>query len=203
MAVLASTDLTGRVIYLGVNPSRETGHVSGAVERVSARFAGFLGEAHSGLTRLSCARVVGQYEKGTEIRNTRQISILSREDLVVTAEALGIAVLPAEWVGASMVVEGIPDFTLIPPSSRLIFEGGVSLTVDMENAPCSIPAAEIERHHPGVGKRYRTAAKHHRGVTAWVEREGEIGIGETVRLHVPPQRLYPPLAGEGRACAAE
>jgi MOSC domain len=196
MAVLNPTHLTGRIIYLGVNPSRSGSHVTHPVDHVEVSFEGFAGECHSGLTRRSCARIVGQYEKGTVIRNTRQVSILSREDLERTARTLGIPVLPPEWVGASMVLEGMPDFTLIPPSSRLICEGGVSLTVDMENAPCTVIASEIERHHPGVGKGYRAAARHRRGVTAWVEREGTIRIGEQVRLHVPPQRLYPPLAEE-------
>ncbi|WP_424933664.1 MOSC domain-containing protein [Amaricoccus macauensis] len=194
MAVLNPTELTGQVIYLGINPSREGGHVTQAVDRVVLTFEGIEGEAHSGLTRRSCARVTRQYDKGTEIRNTRQISILSREDLAHTANSLGIPELKPEWVGASIVFEGLPDLTLLPPSSRLIFDGGVSLTVDMENAPCTIISREIERHHPGKGKDYRAAALHFRGVTAWVERPGEIGLGEVARLHVPPQRLYPPLA---------
>jgi hypothetical protein len=198
VAVLNPTELTGRVLYLGLNPCRKGGHATQPVKRVDVTFEGFVGESHSGLTRRSCARMVGQYVKGTEIRNTRQVSILSREDLEGTARTLGIAVLPPEWVGASMVIEGVPDFTLVPPSSRLIFEGGVSLTIDMENAPCTIISAEIERHHPGVGKAYRAAATHRRGVTAWVEREGTISLGEAMRLHVPPQRLYPPLAQADR-----
>lgn len=202
MAVLNPTDLTGRVTYLGLNPSREGGHVTDPVDEVEAAFTGFVGEAHSGFTRRSCARVTAQYPKGTEIRNTRQVSILSVEDLALTARILGIPALPPEWVGASLVFEGLPDLSLLPPSSRLIFEGGVSLTVDMENAPCNVIAAEIERHHPGVGKHYRSAAAHRRGVTAWVEREGRIRVGETARLHVPPQRLYPPLV-PGAAGAAQ
>ncbi|MEM8570958.1 MAG: MOSC domain-containing protein [Pseudomonadota bacterium] len=196
MAILAPTAITGQVRYLGVNPSREGSHVTQSVAEVEVTFSGFAGESHSGLTRLSCGRVVGQYPKGTEIRNTRQVSILSQEDLDLIAAGLGIEELPASWVGASIILEGIPDFTLVPPSSRLTFEGGVSLVVDMENAPCSIIAKEIERHHKSVGKSFKSVATHHRGVTAWVEREGKLRVGETVRLHVPPQRLYPPLSAQ-------
>ncbi len=63
----------------------------------------------------------------------------------------------------------------------------------MENGPCQFSAREIERAHPGKGRGFIAAARHRRGVTAWVEREGAIALGETARLHVPPQRSYPPL----------
>ncbi len=93
------------------------------------------------------------------------------------------------------MLEGLPELTQLPPASRLIFEAGAALTVDMENGPCNFTGREIEREHPGYGAGFRAAARHRRGVTAWVEREGEIGLGELARLHVPPQRPYPPLAG--------
>lgn len=194
MAVLNPTSLVGRVPYLGINPSRNDSHVTRAVERVDLTFEGIAGETHSGLTRRSCGRLTQQYEKGTEIRNSRQISILSREDLEHTARTMGVPEIEPEWVGASIVLEGLPDLTLIPPSSRLIFDGGASLLVDMENAPCTVVARELERHQPGKEKSYRAAAMHHRGVIACVERPGSIGLRERARLHVPPQRLYPPLA---------
>ena len=200
MAILTPTELTGRVVFLGRVPDRAAGPASVPADELAFGFEGVAGESHAGLTPPSCSRVTGQYPKGTEIRNTRQVSILSTEELAETARLLGIPALPPEWVGASMVLEGIPDFTLVPPSSRLVFEGGASLTVDMENAPCQIPAREIETRHPGVGRGYKAAARNRRGVTAWVEREGVVRLGETVRLHVPPVRLYPPLAagaGEG------
>ena len=194
MAVLRPTDLTGRVVFLGLVRMRDAGPEAEPVETVTASFAGFEGESHAGLVRPACSRVSAQYPKGTPIRNTRQVSLLSREEMDATAAALGLSGLPAEWLGANMVLEGITDLTLLPPSSRLVFAGGVSLTVDMENAPCHIPARVIETHHPGKGAAFRQAARGRRGVTAWVEREGSITLGEHARLHVPPQRLYPPLA---------
>jgi MOSC domain-containing protein YiiM len=135
-----------------------------------------------------------QYPKGTPIRNVRQVSVVSVEEMGEIAAAMGLEAVRPEWLGANLVVEGLADFTLVPPSSRLIFEGGAGLVVDMENAPCQFPAREIEHEHPGKGAGFRAAAKHRRGVTAWVEREGRIAVGEGFRLHVPPQRPYPPLA---------
>ena len=34
------------------------------------------------------------------------------------------------------------------------------------------------------------AATHKRGVTAWVECEGEIKIGDAITIFIPPQRIY-------------
>lgn len=199
MPILMPTDLTGTVVFLGLVRSRDAGPCSEPVDRVETTFEGLTGESHSGLTRASCSRVTQQYAKGTKIRNTRQASILSREEIAAIASALGLGALPPAWLGANLVLEGIPELTLLPPGARLIFDGGVSLTVDMENGPCHIPARVIEDHHPGKGGGFRTAARNRRGVTAWVEREGMIGLGETARLHVPPQRLYPPLASHREA----
>ncbi len=194
MPILEPTDITGTVVFLGIVPDRGISLESVAQARVEARFEGLAGESHSGLVRASCSRVTAQYAKGTPIRNTRQLSILSREELAAVAAAMGLEALAPEWVGANLVLEGVPELTLLPPASRLIFAGGVSLTVDMENGPCQLPARVIEGRHAGRGAAFRSAAAGRRGVTAWVEREGRIELGESVRLHVPPQRLYPPLS---------
>jgi hypothetical protein len=196
MAILSPTAITGTIAALGIVRDRETSPCAEPVEAVDLGFDGIAGESHSGLTRPSCSRVLAQYpERGTEIRNSRQISIVSEEDLAAIAAALGIPDLPSGWLGANVVLRGLPDLTLVPPASRLVFAGGAVLTVDMENAPCTIPAREIERRHPGRGSGFRTAARNRRGLTAWVERPGHLSIGEAVRLHVPPIRPYPPLAG--------
>lgn len=193
MAVLQPTGIVGTVTYLGVVRDRDGSLCSDAVDNVDAGFAGFVGEAHAGLVRPSCSRVKQQYPIGTEIRNTRQVAIVSAEELADIAREMGLEALAPEWLGTSMVVEGIPDFTRIPPSSRLIFEGGASLCVDMENAPCLLPAQVIENQRSGAGRFFKSAAKGRRGVTAWVEAEGSISVGERMRLHVPPQRIYPHL----------
>jgi hypothetical protein len=194
VAVLTPTDLTGRVAWLGLVRDRAVSLRASAVDRVEAVFEGFVGESHSRLVRPSCSRVTALYpERGTPIRNTRQVSLLSVEEVAETAAAMGVPALLPEWIGANLLLSGLPRLTLLPPGARLVFTSGASLVVDMENAPCQLPAREIEREHPGKGSRYRQAAKHRRGVTGWVEREGVIALGDTARLHVPPQRPYPPL----------
>lgn len=190
MPVLTPTEIVGNVAWLGLVANRKVKLASDPIDRVDAEFAGLRGEYHSGLIRESCSRVKSQYSVGTLIRNVRQISILSREELDATARALGLEALPPELVGANLILSGIPDFTQVPPASRLVFSSGASLCIDMENAPCQWPAREIETVYPGHGKGYKAAAKGRRGVTAWVEAEGPIRIGDTARLHIPPQRIY-------------
>ncbi len=190
MPALIPTTFTGRITWLGLVPDRSQGLVAQAVNSMEVRFDGPAGETHGGLTRLSCSRVTAQYPKNTVIRNVRQLSVLDAGDLAAIAAAMGIERLNPGLVGASMVIEGIPDFSHIPPSSRLQAEGGATLVVDMENRPCTLPAKPIDAALPGKGRAFKPAAAGRRGVTAWVEREGTLTLGETVRLHVPDQPVW-------------
>ncbi|MFN3146348.1 MAG: MOSC domain-containing protein [Paracoccaceae bacterium] len=203
MSILRPTNIFLRVVWLGVVRDREAGLASDPVNAVDVTFEGFAGEAHGGLTRTACNRVKLQYPLGAEIRNARQVSIVSVEELAEIAAALGLKAMDPRWLGASMVVEGIPKFTRVPPSSRLVFEGGSGLVVDMENAPCRLPAEAIEAAHPGYGRRFPAAARGKRGVMAWVERPGRIALGHTARLHVPPLQLYEPLIDKRFEAAAD
>lgn len=192
MPALVPTEITGQVTWIGVVPDRDKSLRSQSMSAAQLSFAGIPSEAHGGLTRLSCARVTSQYPKGTEIRNTRQLCVMSAEELEEIAAVCGLARLDPAMAGASLIIRGIPDFTHLPPSSRLQFPDGASIVVDMENRPCHLPAKVINADHPGAGDKFKAAAKGKRGVTAWVEREGQVQIGDTVRLHVPDQRAWQP-----------
>ena len=192
MPALKPTDIIGQISWLGHVPDRDASLRSVPVQEVDLRFDGMPGEAHGGLTRTSCSRVSSQYPKGTEIRNVRQLSVMSAEELAEIAMDCGLETLDPTYVGASLVISGIPDFTHLPPSSRLQFPDGSSIVVDMENRPCHLPAVVINADAPGAGDRFKAAAKDKRGVTAWVEREGHVHLGDAVRLHVPDQRAWRP-----------
>ena len=192
MPSLVKTEHVGRIVWLGRVPDREAALRSEPLGEVQATYEGLPGEDHGGLTRPSCARVVTQYPKGTEIRNVRQLSVVSAEELAGIAEEMGVESFDPGWIGASMVVEGIPDFTHVPPSSRLQTGRGTTLTIDMENGPCHLPAPVIDEDAPGHGKAFKAAAKDRRGVTAWVEREGPLAVGDEITLHVPSQRAWAP-----------
>jgi MOSC domain-containing protein YiiM len=117
---------------------------------------------------------------------------MSAEELDEIAADCGLASLDPSYAGASLVIRGIPDFTHLPPSSRLQLPDGSALVVDTENRPCHLPAKGINADHPGAGDKFKAAAKGKRGVTAWVEREGHMDVGDAVRLHIPDQRAWQP-----------
>jgi len=196
MPALIPTSLTARVVWLGCQPDPVEKLVIRSVRltEMPLSFAGYAGESHAGVTRPSCSRVLKQHPRNTEIRNVRQLAVVSAEEMAEVAAAMGLAELDREslwaWVGASLVVEGIPDFTHLPPSSRLLGPDGVTLVIDMENLPCQEPAVTIDKALPGMGKGFKAAAKDKRGVTAWVEREGVLRLGEVMTLHVPAQRAW-------------
>ena len=154
-------------------------------------FSGMEGDCHGGLTRKSDSRMLKQFKRDTLVKNARQLSILSAEELAEVANAMGIPHVKPEWVGANLVTRGIPDLTLLPPSTRLQFPSGAMIVVDMENHPCRYPADIIEKHHPEQTTGFVKAAMHKRGVVGWVEAEGVIRKGDAITIWIPPQRLYP------------
>lgn len=190
MPALVPTNVTGRVTWIGRVPDRDATLRSEPLRSVDVTFEGIPGEDHAGLTRASCSRVLSQHPRGTVIRNVRQFTVLSTEELADIAGRMKLDAIDPAWVGASLIVEGIPDFTHVPPSSRLQFASGLTLVVDMENHPCHLPADVIDEERPGHGSAFRSAARRRRGVSAWVEREGRLTVGDAVALHIPDQRAW-------------
>jgi len=187
MPTLRDTEYSGEVVWLGHVPAGSSLRAE-AVARLDLGFDGVAGGRHAGALRPSCVRVRNLYDKGTEIRNVRQLTVLSEEEMAATAAAMGLEQLDPALLGGAIVVRGIPDFTHVPPSARLQGPSGVTLTVDMENRPCILPGREIEADVPGYGAAFKPAAKDRRGVTAWVERPGALILGERLKLFVPDQR---------------
>jgi hypothetical protein len=192
MPALLPTNIVGTIVWLVAQPEPVENLVIRAIPltEMPLSFAGFAGESHAGLTRPSCSRVKAQHPRSTVIRNVRQLAVVSAEEMAEVAAKLGLEAMDHAWVGASLVIEGIPDFSHLPPSSRLQGPDGVTIVIDMQNRPCQEPAVTIEKAQPGHGKAFKAAAKGKRGVTAWVEREGTLRLGDKVNLHVPDQRPW-------------
>jgi hypothetical protein len=169
---------------------RAAGLEKAEVDRLELLFSGIKGDMHAGLTRKSDVRTIKQYARDTDIRNVRQLTIVSAEELTEIADLMGIPEMKAEWLGANVVTSGIPDLTLLPPSTRLQFPSGATIVVDMENFPCRQVADVVALHHPEPKAGLVASAMHKRGVTAWVEREGIINNEDDIIVWVPPQRLY-------------
>lgn len=165
------------------------------VASLAMGFDGVEGDYHAGPTRKSGGREPW-YPRGTEIRNERQISIVAADELAVAAAQMGIDRIEPGWIGANLVIEGIPLLSMLPPRTQLFFEGGVTLRIDGDNGPCRIAGASIAGNFPEMDETslalgFVKAAKRRRGVVAWVEKPGVIASGEAVTAHVWEQWIYP------------
>jgi hypothetical protein len=180
----------GKVVDVLRGSDRHSGLEKTTCAEIELRFDGIAGDAHAGLTRKSDSRTLMLYPRNIAIANVRQLTLVSDEELRAIALAMGLASVKPEWLGANVVIAGIPDLTLLPPSSRLQFPSGATVVVDMENAPCRQVAEVIARHHPESRVSFVQAATHRRGVTAWVEREGKVAGGDDIAVWLPPLRTY-------------
>ena len=193
MPALMPTEYTARITWLGRVVAENGTMRSEPLDEAMAVFGGFVGESHFGVTRPSCVRVRSQHKQGTTINNVRQLSVMSAEEIAHISEKMGLEDIDPTLLGASLILEGIADFTHVPPSSRLqSATTGATLMVDMVNRPCVLPGREIEMEHEGFGAKFKPAAVGKRGVTASVEREGLLEIGDVMRLHIPDQRSWSP-----------
>jgi MOSC domain-containing protein YiiM len=167
---------------------------------VKVSFEGFVGDRHAGLTRPADVRTPW-FPKGTLVRNTRQVSIVSTEELELIAEALGVPQVLAAWLGANLELAGVPRLTRLPPGTRLFFPEDAALVVEGENEPCRKSGRAVEARHPerqGLASRFVKAAHQRRGLVAWVERPGLIRPGDKVKVVLPAAVTYslPTEAGE-------
>ncbi|MCU0487611.1 MAG: hypothetical protein MUE67_01515 [Anaerolineales bacterium] len=176
---------TGKVdaIYISTQPDSLA---STRQAQVKVDFSGFEGDKHRGITRASDSRTP-YYPRGTEIRNDRQVSIVSVEELQQIAEALNLPQIQPEWLGANLLLSGIPNLTALYPSTRLVFASGAVLRVEQENLPCRGPGKVIEQQtgRAGVTGLFPQAALHQRGLVASVEKPGWIVEGDLVSAEQP------------------
>jgi MOSC domain-containing protein YiiM len=193
MTALVATEYSAQIVWLGVITQRKSVELqTEARSFIKIDWNGVLGSAHSGRTRFSDVRVSQQHDKGTEISNVRQLSIVSQEDIEQISAGMCMGQFDPSWLGANLVVSGLPDFSHLPPSSRLQSANGTTLIVDMQNHPCHQIGKTIDLDFPGKGRDFTHHAKGRRGITAWVERPGQLNLGDTLKLHCLEQRNWQP-----------
>lgn len=165
-----------------------------ATQRLELGFEGIEGDFHRGYTRRSGGREPW-YGRGTEIRNERQLSIVAPDELALVAGRMGIAAVKPEWIGANLLLAGVPRLSMLPAGTMLFFQKGVTLKVDAQNSPCRI-AGRAVAEGAGMPDReagsllFPKAAKRLRGLVAWVEKPGTVSAGEQVSVRVPEQWIY-------------
>ncbi|MBN9552339.1 MAG: MOSC domain-containing protein [Alphaproteobacteria bacterium] len=165
-----------------------------AVEELRLGFDGIAGDFHGGTTRRSGGREPW-YPRGTEMRNERQLSLVAADELAIVAQRMGLEEIKPEWIGANLVIEGVPRLSMLPAGSLMFFSGGVTLKVDGQNKPCRVAGQSIAGH-VGAADQDATAllfpkeAKRLRGLVAWVEKPGTISVDEEISVRVPEQWIY-------------
>ncbi len=148
-------------------------------------FSGVIGDRHSGETMLSDSRTSHVYAKGTEIRNHRQVSLVSTEELALIAANLGIPELAAGVIADNICLSGVPGLTALPRMTRLEFPTGAVLMTGGVNNPCIISGRLVAHRYGTEPHKFPKAAFDLRGITAWVERPGDVHVGDAVRTHPP------------------
>jgi hypothetical protein len=168
--------------------------VTQPVAALDLSFEGIAGDFHAGHTRRSGGREPW-YERGTEMRNERQLSIVAADELAIVAGRMGIAEIRPEWIGANLVIDGVPRLSMLPSGTLLFFENGVTVKVDAQNGPCKIAGKSVAEH-AGMADvmagalLFPKVAKRLRGLVAWVEKPGRVKAGEAVSVRVPEQWIY-------------
>ncbi|CAN7362172.1 MOSC domain-containing protein [Phyllobacterium sp. LjRoot231] len=190
--ILPSRKLSGRVG--GLFEALAGDFVTTPAASLELTFDGIVGDFHAGPTRKSGGREPW-YPRDTEMRNERQLSILASDELAEVAAGMGLPALKAEWIGGNMVIDGIASLSMLPPRTLMFFEGGVTLKVDGQNAPCKLAGRSIGEHartedHMTTALDFVRVSRRLRGIVAWVEKPGTIRAGEKVDVRVPEQWIY-------------
>ena len=190
--ILPARKIAGRVVGVFVAPFDH--FVTSAVDELVLGFDGIDGDFHAGTTRKSGGREPW-YPRGTEMRNERQPSIVAADELAQIAAGMGISRIEPGWIGANLVLGGVPRLSMLPAGTMLFFADGVTLKVDGQNAPCRLAGRSVAKNagiedveagallFPKHGRRLR-------GLVAWVEKPGRIVRGEQVSVRIPEQWIY-------------
>ncbi len=196
MKITPAKKLQGKVTR--VLQAKGKNFVSEEVTSLPLSFGGIAGDFHEGLTRKSGGREPW-YKRGTKMRNERQLSILSEEELVEIAANMNLEFIEPGWVGANLVFEGIPNLSYLPSRTLIMFENGTTLRIDGYNAPCRFSGGSISKHigeqtqdnaQTDTALNFTKAADMRRGLVAWVECEGEIRTGDEFTARIWPQWIY-------------
>lgn len=189
--ILVRRDLEGDTVSVLVGLDKKA-VLTTRQESVRVTMEGFEGDSHAGITMLSNSRTP-HFPRGTVIRNSRQVSIVSLEELALVAALMNLPEILPQWLGANLCFRHIPNLTLLPPATRLFFPQDTVLVVEGENNPCTRAGRSVQDfnpHLPGLTNKFPKAAISKRGVVAWVERPGLIEAGDRVRVELARPVMY-------------
>jgi hypothetical protein len=190
--IVPAQRLSGRVAGLYIAASG--GFQTSPIDAITLGFGGIAGDVHEGVTRRAAGREPW-YPRGTEMRNERQVSIVAPDEMALIAQRMGLGELRPEWIGANILLAGVPRLSMLPAGSKLFFAGGATLKIDRQNKPCRISGRSIAANagladEAAVALRFVEVAGRLRGLVGWVEMPGRVAAGEEVTVKVPEQWIY-------------
>ncbi len=170
------------------------------IPNLTFALSGPVGDSHSGSERKLNGHDVAYIntsdrKKGDVVFNWRTWTALSQEELAEIEGRLELKV-PQGCLLENFVVSGIPNFSKLKPTTRLVFqsaepeENGLPrpiLTVWGENSPCNTVGLRLEEHHekPRLKTDFVAAAQHRRGVMGFVLASGFVKVGDKVLVYPP------------------
>ena len=179
--------LKGRVVSLHVGKNTDLSKQPKA--SLKAEIGGFAGDRHQGPVRETWE---GELRPaGTIRRNERQWSGVSTEELDHITQRLELTEpLSPATLGANLCIEGIPQFSLLPKGTMLVFPSGAVLLVEEYNPPCSDMGEQIASKYatrsdqPLTDKMWLRPASGRRGLVGVIDFPGEIRVGDEVEVRV-------------------
>jgi hypothetical protein len=187
MKAFTGKTLTGKVVSLHSGNNEDLSKQ--ALPTLVAEIGGFAGDKHQGAEREAFK---GEWEpEGTIRRNERQWSGVSVEELAAITERLQLTKpLSPATLGANLCFEGIPEFSLLPKGTKLVFPSGAVLLVEEYNPPCGDMGAQVAAKYPTRLKEPLQAnswlrpAAGRRGVVGVIDVPGDIHTGDSVEVRV-------------------
>jgi len=178
--------LVGKVEGIYYTSGRE--NLSIPVNEIEFSFEGMQGDKHSGSTTFARTKHP-EYKVKIEVKNTRQISIMSVEELSSISDEIGVPEIKAEWLFTNLLVSGIPHLSQLPPGTRFYFDGGLIIYNEGQNFPCKTAGNIILDKYPqveGIDKKFIKAALDKRGLIAWVEHPEKLIAECSFQIDLPP-----------------
>ena len=187
MKKIPGKTLKGRIVSLHMGNNEDLSKQS--QQSLTAEIGGFAGDKHQGPMRETWE---GEWQPaGTIRRNERQWSGVSVEELAHITGRLDLTEpLSPATLGANLCLEGIPEFSLLPKGTTLLFPSGAVLLVEEYNPPCSDMGAQIAHKYstrsgePLTDKVWLRPASGRRGLVGVIDVAGEIRAGDEVEVRI-------------------
>lgn len=175
--------------------------VTKPVEKLEFTTEGIFGDRHFGYEVSSGGRFQTLYQRGSIVRNNRQWSAISTNELEEIGKNLGIEEkLTAELLGINLLIEGIDKLSLLKPMTYIALSQCANfkpkrnedavLVVYAEAIPCKIAGKALVEPFgdTSLEGRFMRAANFKRGTTGWVEKGGIVMPGYYAHILTPTGR---------------